>query len=127
MDVDCRTCAYYTTQTGGCTSVVQCVDAMRYQPTAPRRYWLSSPVAAARTAIQIEFQAALDKAIDDTEMDGAAVEAKVRQRVLAAVEQRIRGWRQRHMNKSGDRLAIDDFMGQESIDDLVDYVCDEWA
>lgn len=58
---------------------------------------------------------------------GAAVEAEVRQRVLAAVEQRIRGWRQRTMNKSGDRLAIDDFMGQESIDDLVDCVCDEWA
>jgi hypothetical protein len=45
MDVDCRTCAYYTTQTGGCTSVVQCVDAMRYQPTAPRRYWLLSAAA----------------------------------------------------------------------------------
>jgi hypothetical protein len=58
---------------------------------------------------------------------GSAVEAEVRQRVLAAVEQRIRGWRQRTMNKSGDRLAIDDFMGQESIDDLVDCVCDEWA
>lgn len=42
------------------------------------------------------------------------------------VEQRIRNWRQRTMNKSGDHLAIDDFMGQESIDDLVDYVCDEW-
>jgi hypothetical protein len=36
-------------------------------------------------------------------------------------------WRQRTMNQSGDRLAIDDFMGQESIDDLVDYVCDEWS
>jgi len=43
------------------------------------------------------------------------------------VEQRIRTWRQRTMNKSGDMLAIDDFMGQESIDDLVDFVCDEWA
>lgn len=43
------------------------------------------------------------------------------------VEQRIRTWRQSTMNKSGDRLAIDDFMGQDSIDDLVDFVCDEWA
>lgn len=43
------------------------------------------------------------------------------------VEQRIRTWRQSTMNKSGDRLAIDDFMGQESIDDLVDFVCDEYA
>jgi len=58
---------------------------------------------------------------------GAAVEAEVRQRVLAAVEQRLRNWRQRHMNKSGDRLALGDFMGQDSIDDLIDCVCDEWA
>lgn len=43
------------------------------------------------------------------------------------VEQRIREWRQRTMNRSGDHLAIDDFMDAESIDDLVDYVCDEWA
>lgn len=43
------------------------------------------------------------------------------------VEQRIRTWRQRTMNRSGDRLAIDDFMGQDSIDDLVDFVCDESA
>lgn len=43
------------------------------------------------------------------------------------VEHRIRTWQQRTMNKSGDRLSIDDFMGQDSIDDLVDFVCDEWA
>lgn len=43
------------------------------------------------------------------------------------VEQRIRGWRQRTMNRSGDRLALDDMMGQDTIDDLIDYVCDEWA
>jgi hypothetical protein len=43
------------------------------------------------------------------------------------VEQRIRSWRQSNMNRSGDRLAIDDFMGENDIDDLVDYVCDEWA
>ena len=43
------------------------------------------------------------------------------------VEQRIRGWRQRTMNRSGDRLALDDMMGQDSIDDLIDYVCDEWS
>lgn len=43
------------------------------------------------------------------------------------VEQRIRTWRQSTMNRSGDRLAIDDFMGQDSIDDLVDFVCDVYA
>lgn len=43
------------------------------------------------------------------------------------VEQRLRSWRQRTMNKSGDHLALDDFMGQESIDDLIDFVCDEWS
>lgn len=39
------------------------------------------------------------------------------------VEDRLNAWRQRLMNKSGDRLALDDFMGQESIDDLIDFVC----
>lgn len=50
-----------------------------------------------------------------------------RARVLAGVEQRLLTWRQRTMNKSGDRLALDDFMSAETIADLVDHVCDEWA
>ncbi len=43
------------------------------------------------------------------------------------VEQRMRQWRQRAMNRSGDRLALDDFMDANSLEDLIDYVCDEWA
>ena len=43
------------------------------------------------------------------------------------IEQRLRTWRQQHMNRSGDRLALDDFMGEDSIADLVDFVCDEYA
>jgi len=43
------------------------------------------------------------------------------------VEHRIRTWKQRTMNKSGDLLSIDDFLGQDSVDDLVDFVCDAWA
>jgi len=43
------------------------------------------------------------------------------------VEQRMRAWRQRFVNKSGDQLALDDFMDSESLDDLLDYVLDEWA
>lgn len=43
------------------------------------------------------------------------------------VEQRIRSWRQSTLTRSGDRLAIDDYMGADDIDDLVDYVCDERA
>lgn len=39
------------------------------------------------------------------------------------VEQRLLTWRQSHMNKSGDRLALDDFMDKESLDDLIDFVC----
>jgi hypothetical protein len=58
--------------------------------------------------------------------DQSALDAE-RKLVLEAVEQRLHSWRQRLMNKSGDRLALDDFMGQESIDDLIDYVCDEGA
>jgi ribA/ribD-fused uncharacterized protein len=41
----------------------------------------------------------------------------------ATVEQRIRSWKQRVMNRSGDRLAIDDLMDQESLEDLIDCVC----
>ena len=43
------------------------------------------------------------------------------------VEQRLRQWRQSFVNKSGDRLALDDFMDAASMEDLVDFVCDEWA
>ena len=43
------------------------------------------------------------------------------------IEQRLRTWRQKNMNRSGDRLALDDFMGENSIADLVDFVCDEHA
>ena len=41
------------------------------------------------------------------------------------VEQRLLTWRQRFVNRSGDQLALDDFMDQRSIDDLVDFVCAE--
>jgi hypothetical protein len=40
---DCRLCANYTTATGGCTSVVQCVDASQFRGTSPRRYWTAAP------------------------------------------------------------------------------------
>lgn len=56
-----------------------------------------------------------------------AVQAAERERLLSGVEQRLLTWRQRTMNRSGDHLALDDFMGEDSIADLVDFVCDEWA
>lgn len=37
---DCRLCANFTTKSGGCTSVVQCVDSMQFKATAPRQYWV---------------------------------------------------------------------------------------
>lgn len=40
---DCRLCAHFTTKTGGCVSVVQCVDSDQYKATAPRQYWVSGP------------------------------------------------------------------------------------
>lgn len=49
------------------------------------------------------------------------------QAVADHIEQRMRTWRQRRMNRSGDQLALDDFMGEDSIADLVDFVCDEYA
>ncbi len=38
---DCRLCANYTTQTGGCVSVVQCVDSVQFKATTPRQYWIA--------------------------------------------------------------------------------------
>ena len=43
------------------------------------------------------------------------------------VEQRILTWRQSFVNKSGDQLALDDFMDKQSLDDLIDFVCDEYT
>jgi hypothetical protein len=43
------------------------------------------------------------------------------------VEQRLRAWKQPHINRSGDQLALEDFMGADDIDNLIDYVCDEWS
>lgn len=60
---------------------------------------------------------------------GSRVDRRVRPRawaLAAHIEQRLRTWRQRQMNRSGDRLALDDFMGEDSISDLVDFVCDEY-
>jgi hypothetical protein len=42
---DCRLCAHFTTQTGGCTSTVQCVDSMQFKATTPRQYWIAGPNA----------------------------------------------------------------------------------
>ena len=43
------------------------------------------------------------------------------------VEARIRGWRRSQMNSDGDRISVSDLMYPEEIDDLVDYVCDEYT
>lgn len=79
----------------------------------------------------------LDRMLGEVLRDVAREAAEVeRARVLQAgvpgrwadiVEQRLLTWRQRFTNRSGDQLALDDFMDQQSIDDLVDFVCDEHA
>jgi hypothetical protein len=38
---DCRLCANFTTKSGGCVSLVQCVDGSQYKATPPRQYWRS--------------------------------------------------------------------------------------
>jgi hypothetical protein len=38
---DCRLCANYTTKSGGCVALVQCVDGQQYKATPPRQYWKS--------------------------------------------------------------------------------------
>lgn len=43
---DCRLCAHYTAASGGCRSVVKCVDSDQYAATAPRQYWETLAEAA---------------------------------------------------------------------------------
>lgn len=43
LHLDCRICAHYTTQTGGCVSVVQCVDGAQFRAKSPRQYWIAGP------------------------------------------------------------------------------------
>ena len=43
------------------------------------------------------------------------------------VEHRLLTWRQSFVNRSGDQLALDDFMDQRSLEDLIDFVCDEYT
>ena len=43
------------------------------------------------------------------------------------VEQRLLTWRQSFVNKSGDQLALEDFMDKRSLDDLIDFVCSEYT
>ena len=43
------------------------------------------------------------------------------------VEQRLLAWRQSFVYRSGDQLALEDFMDKQSLDDLIYFVCDEWA
>lgn len=50
----------------------------------------------------------------------------VAQRWRDWVEQRLLNWRQQKVNRSGDQLALDDFMDKQSLDDLIDYVCSEY-
>lgn len=70
------------------------------------------------------------RTIESLNAVGSPVERHVRPhaKTLADhIEQRLLTWRQRTMNKSGDQLALDDFMDKESLADLIDFVCDEYA
>lgn len=44
---DCRTCRNYTTKSGGCMSVLRCVDGSRYQRQGVVQIWESAPESPA--------------------------------------------------------------------------------
>jgi hypothetical protein len=44
---DCRLCANFTVQSGGCVSVLRCVGGDRYRATTPRQYWEARPIEPA--------------------------------------------------------------------------------
>ena len=41
------------------------------------------------------------------------------------IEGRLREWKQSTINRHGDQLSLSDFMGDNDLDDLIDFVCDE--
>ncbi|WP_428414442.1 hypothetical protein [Methylibium sp.] len=86
-----------------------------YSSGADRRGWVLAKDARDDAA----------RLIPETHQAASGCSHTARSDVLSidVVEQRLLTWRQSFMNKSGDRLALDDFMGQESIDDLIDFVC----
>ena len=43
------------------------------------------------------------------------------------VEQRRLTWRQSFVTDSGDQLALDDFVDKRSLDDLLNFVLDEYT
>ena len=43
------------------------------------------------------------------------------------VEHRMLTWKTSHMNESGDQLSLKDFMDEHILDDLIDFVCDEYT
>lgn len=69
-----------------------------------------------------DFESLLDAMDDNNALHAGAVYFEADH-----IEQRLRTWRQQHMNLHGDHLALDDFMEDDTIADLVDYVCDASA
>ena len=41
---DCRTCRNFTTRSGGCVSVLRCVDGSGYQRQGQFQYWEAAPL-----------------------------------------------------------------------------------
>ena len=41
---DCRTCRNFTTRSGGCVSVLRCVDGSSYQRQGRFQYWEAAPL-----------------------------------------------------------------------------------
>ncbi len=46
-EADCRTCRNFTTRSGGCMSVLRCVDGSRYQRQGVVQIWESAPESPA--------------------------------------------------------------------------------
>lgn len=84
--------------------------------------WAVSDRPYLDTAVSCDYVYTADQL--RTAIDAAVAEARAVPADWAdQIEHRLLTWRQRTMNRSGDRLALNDFMGQDSIDDLIDCVC----
>jgi hypothetical protein len=45
---DCRTCRHFTRSSGGCVSVLRCIDGSSYQRLGRIQYWEAAPLDPAQ-------------------------------------------------------------------------------
>jgi hypothetical protein len=104
-------------------------DAWHAAPAAPQK-WAAEQIAKAAELAE-SFRPGMEKGISAMKTADAAPQGEDDRASppqsppywADEVEQRLLTWHQRLMNDDGDRRELADFMDQEAVDDLIDFVC----